>query len=152
MTESPMLSPTHEKYTRLLCVFSKWCNLLSRQYFSRQRRHTHSPNIVTHSPPNTATMFWFKDTAPTDDEIHMEHFSIYTNLAPSKQPAKEQARRIRKKHLRNHLGHLGPEPKATSANKVDRNTKFGHCAETLALTRRVLRYPKGTLSKLTMTC
>lgn len=153
-----MLSPAPEKYTKLLCVFSKWCKLLGHQYLN--------------GSPNTATLFWFRDTAPADDEKHMEHFSIYTNLAPPKTPPskstpskappsksapsqsspKEQARRIRKRHLKNHLGHLGPEPKATSTIKVQKNTKFGHCAETLALTRYVLQFHKGMSFKLSMTC
>jgi hypothetical protein len=124
MTESPMLHPTPEKYTRLLCVFSRWCYLLSKPYFRGYSK-----------TPNTATLFWFKDVIPTQNEIHEEHFSIYTNLSDSDFVAKKTARRIRKKHLKDHLGKLGPEPKATSANSVIRKTKFGHCAETLALTR-----------------
>src|ERR1700729_3215803 len=128
MTESPMSHPTPEKYQKLLCVFSKWCHLLGKQHFGAQSH-----------VPNTAAIAWFKDIVSTTDKSDLEYFCIYTNLATSSSPAKpkEKARRIRKKHLKRRLGELGIEPKATSLSNVKRNTKFGHCAETLALTRCV---------------
>jgi hypothetical protein len=128
MTESPMDLPTPHKYARLVCIFSKWCRLLACEYF---RGASYAPN--------TATIFWFEDAMEANDNSHLEYFSIYSNLAPSKSLAKKQARRIRKMHLIDCLGKLGLEPKAASSSNVERNTKFGHCAETLALTRYVVR-------------
>lgn len=129
MTESPMLRPTREKHEKLLCVFSKWCRTLSCAYFGG----------VSNSP-NTAAIFWFKDAASAShDSPDREYFCIFTNLAPSKSMAKEDARLIRKRHLGKRLGELGIEPKASSLSNIARNTKFGHCAETLALTRCVVR-------------
>jgi hypothetical protein len=128
MTESPIDLPTPHKYARLVCVFSKWCRLLAREYFKGASY-----------APNTATIFWFEDAMEANNNSHLEYFSIYSNLAPSKSLAKKQARRIRKMHLIDRLGELGLEPKAASLSNVERNTKFGHCAETLALTRYVVR-------------
>ena len=49
--------------------------------------------------------------------------------------AKEQARIQRREHLTKNVGDLPEEPRATMKGPIDSNVKWGHCAETLTLTR-----------------
>lgn len=128
VTESPMRQAAPAKYTKLLCVFSKWCDTVSSALGRLTR-------------PNTVAIFWTQVSPgqwQTHYGAHLEIFTIYTNLPQMrvKHPqAKEKARHIRKKHLEDIFGDLGTEPKAESRNPAAKNTKFGHCAETISLTR-----------------
>lgn len=119
----PQASPA--KYTELLCVFSKWCD-------------TVASSLDGQTTPNTAVIFWAKvPPGPWQAHFgrHSEVFTIYTNLSQLDSKVKELARLVRQKHLEEILGDLGIEPKANSPNIIAKNTKWGHCAETLALTR-----------------
>jgi hypothetical protein len=107
-------------------VFAKWCSALATELFGP----TSAPNTTAIFWTDVPSGGWQKHYAP-----HSEIFAIYTNLSAKNGGAKEQARVIRKTHLEDNLGVLGIEPKAASLSKVEQNTRFGHCAETLALTR-----------------
>ena len=130
IAESPAIRKVD--YKRLLCYTIRWCMTISYKGMK-------SCGAI----PNTACVIWTDIPAGKWNKLYGSYnviFSISFNL-PDRRVVrhgedvlvKEKARLQRWKCLVENVGDLPEEPRATQKGPI--HVKWGHCAETLALTR-----------------
>lgn len=132
ITDSPPVRPLD--CNTFLCYLVRWSVAISQQGFKSLA-----------AIPNTACICW-TDTSSgiwrDAYDYHNQVFSVSFNLSERRVirnnislEVKEQARVRRRDYLFRNVGPLPDEPRANRKGCVDGNTKWGHCAETLALMR-----------------